>query len=130
MALMGFREPNQVKWVGTRPAHRGTQITKSDTAANATTILHTVTAGKVFYLCGFTFCVYLSAAGIWTGLIVRDAGGVTQYHLANICSPIVDSQVLSLEFMVPLEIPSAYDVCTYSLGVTAISFAFIHGWEE
>ena len=28
MALMKFREPNQVRWIGSRPAHNGTQVSE------------------------------------------------------------------------------------------------------
>jgi len=63
MALMKFREPNQVRRVGVRPAHDGTQVLERGSADNATVVLYTVPAGKVFYLCHAWLNVQGVAAG-------------------------------------------------------------------
>lgn len=130
MALMKYREANQVKWVGVRPAHRGEQIAKYATANNATVILHTVTAGKTFYLSFYTFLGYIAGAGAGVSLIVRNAADVEQYKISVLRGAVVGqlSQALALDF--PLEIPAAYDVCAVSDSANSTLYAFAHGWEE
>lgn len=130
MPLMGFRESNQVKWIGTRPAHRGTQVVGSGNAHNSTVILYTVPAGKTFFLCAADICVYLGVAGSEGHLYVRDDGDVLQYRIFKLYSPNLTSEANSLSFMPPLEIPAGWDICVLSSAVGIYVNAFIHGWVE
>lgn len=51
MALMKFREPNQVQWRGARPAHNGTQIMKHfNSNVIDDYIVYTVPAGTTLYI--------------------------------------------------------------------------------
>jgi len=51
MALMKFREPNQVKWCGVRPGHNGT-FTSAElrTAAAAWSVVYTVPVNTRLYI--------------------------------------------------------------------------------
>jgi len=76
MALMNFREPNQVKWVGVRPAHNGEQINIGNFVVNGAVTLYTVPAGKILLLIeisaskwtnyvGSIFVEARTAASVW-----------------------------------------------------------------
>jgi len=71
MALMKFREPNQVKWVGVRPGHNGTQIIRSQGADNATVELYLVPVGQTFYLCSASLGYRLVVDG-YVKLFIND----------------------------------------------------------
>lgn len=130
MALMGWREPNQVKWVGTRPAHRGTQIGKSASAVNATAIVYTVTAGKTLYLC--TASLMTETATVSAGIFsIRDGADVSWLHLtmgrANTAGYFIAPCVT---FWPPLEVPAGYDIVVFSSAALAAWTGSIFGWEE
>jgi hypothetical protein len=130
MALMGFRESNQVKWVGVRPAHRGEQVVKSSSAQNATVIIHTVTAGKTLFLCSVFLRAYWNVVGNSHPLAVRNAADVIQYTLLDMLAPAVGHGEVSRAFGPPLEIPAGYDITIVSAGVGDIMLGSIFGWEE
>lgn len=50
MAHSLFREPNQVKWVGIRPAHNGERITAEGIATNTTVDVYSIPIGKTLFL--------------------------------------------------------------------------------
>ena len=130
MALMAFREPNQVKWVGVRPAHRGTQIVKEGYADGALVIVWTVTVGKT----GFLATVILNAAGLpGVGtLYVRNAADVYQYSIlwGGILTAVGSVMPASASFNPPLEIPAEWDVVMISSAVGFACAGFVFGWEE
>jgi len=130
MALMKFREPNQVQWVGTRPAHRGTQIAANVFVDNVTTIIYTVSAGKTLYLCH----AILASTSIVAGngvLKIRDAVDADWIHLARAYQTALSwGQNYSIPFWPPLEIPALYDVVVLSNAVGCSWLGGIHGWEE
>jgi len=130
MSAMAFREPNQVKWVGIRPAHNGEQVAKSNAATNGTTIIHTVTATKTLYLCTSTL-TYWGAVG--SGQIkVRNAADVDQYILVigGLITAAGAFFGLSIPFNPPLEIPAGWDVVVLSSIAASVAEGFIFGWEE
>jgi len=55
MSLMTFREPNQARWVGTRPGHRGGQLFDDDYRLNDAFVFYTVPAGKTLFLCSLAW---------------------------------------------------------------------------
>jgi hypothetical protein len=130
MALMNYREPNQVKWMGTRPGHNGTQVDKANTATNGIAIVYTVTAGKTLYLCTVSKWVELVAVGI-SSVFLRNVADVFQYNLIyelTVAGVLIPHR--SVTFWPPLEVPAGYDICVRSsvAGLTVGSFVF--GWEE
>ena len=130
MALMTFREPNQARWQGVRPGHRGTQVTKSGEASNATVVVYTVTAGKVFYLTHYTASAFLSVNGDCV-FFVTNAIDVVKYDLTKLTfRPLYGSPVVSGSFNPPLEIAAGWKIKVLSAAVNCYAHLFINGWEE
>ncbi|KKN33019.1 hypothetical protein LCGC14_0807880 [marine sediment metagenome] len=139
-------EQNQLNWRGIRPTypveniqtHPGpfetavagkarTQIVKSVEVANTTTIIHTVTAGKTFYLCS---CSCSADTGInkLTHLKVRNASDTDQYTIIDHESSAQATIFGSLSFFPPISIPAGWDIVLTTNA--AQGMGFIHGWEE
>jgi len=130
MALMTYREPNQVKWQGTRPGHDGTQFAIKALPITGTVVMHTVLAGTVYYLCSVSVGVFVAAVGqVWFSL---DLGGVDQY----ICGPIVvmtlDGAIpaLSTCFNPPLECTVGWKLYASATGVGLTGAVSAFGWYE
>jgi len=130
MALMKFREPNQVKWRGVKPAHNGTQVLVAGDANNVENIFYTVPAGKIYYLHGFSLqctpnitagsylAVYNTTPALWLRLAYLDGFLGTQVP------------IFSSSFSYPLEIPSLY---TFRIKSNVAGFwarTTIFGWLE
>ncbi len=130
MALMKHREPNMVKWQGSRPAHNGEQVHKEANAENESLIIHTVTAGKTFYL------VYacLSYNGIATGKAAIYTTTNTGALIANLCSEYCTAAISGkptvMTFWPPLELSSLYRIYCRSYVVSLFAKGIIFGWEE
>jgi len=130
MSAMKFREPNEVLWRGVRPGHRGEQIAKYDSANNSTVIIHTVSAGKTFFMTTANYMSETSGAGAGGRLDVLNASGVLQYTIAVIVFTAVGQGAISMSFNPPLEIPGGYKIVVFSNSAALTARAFIHGWEE
>ncbi len=130
MSVMLFREANEVKWVGVRPAHKGTQVTKETLANNATVILHTVTSGKTLFLNLLAGSVRWEGSG--RGRIgVRDGSDVVQYYIFEaLKGSAQDTIPFIIPFNIPLEIPAGWDVFLDTNSVSVYIYCFLHGWEE
>jgi len=130
MALMTWREANRAKWVGIRPAHYGEQIVKYAFTRTVTTIIHTVTAGKVFHWEGFTASYETAVGGANVFLSVRNGADVLQYTLINPTMVPIGAWSLAHTFKNPIEVPAGWDIfCGGSNAADGIN-AFIHGWED
>ena len=130
MSAMAFREPNQVKWVGTRPGHNGEQVAKLGSAEGGTTIIHTVTLGKTFFLSALSYTSFSDATPITMGVLVRNGADVHQYSLIHELVALAHTNAFGMSYPVPVEIPAGYDICAHSSGATGRASACIHGWEE
>jgi len=130
MALMGFREPNQVKWIGVRPAHRGTQIIAYGSANNAIVILYTVTTGKTLFLSSWSCQISATAVPVACGFYLRDAGDVeaTLFLYLNMVS--IGQLTETWQDCYPIEIPADYDLVLKTGDPGAIIRGSFHGWEE
>lgn len=130
MAVMKFRESNQVKWLGVRPAHNGLQVIKSlENVTNSTSILHTVTTGKTFFLSHWSFSAYATAAGN-AKLEFRNDVDITQYLIEKVDFNAAFYAWTSSSPKCPLEIPADWDIVVVSANAFTFANAFIHGWEE
>ena len=109
----------------------GTQIIKDGAANNTTTTIHTVTAGKTFYLCGYDFNIYSTTAGLAAELFVTDAANVLQYKLSrvNTITATFGAQK-EMVFIHPVKIPAGYKIKLISSGAGNTNDATINGWEE
>ena len=106
MALMKFREPNQVLWRGVRPGHNWTEVYDYSIATNATVVMYTVPAGQTAYFHYFGLDV-LSAA----------AAGYGRINIYNAVPAFVGPMV-----MIRLAANSLYSECvalTYPLELLA-----------
>lgn len=139
-------ETNRVLWRGIHPTspveniqvHPGTfegsvagitrvQIVKSVEVNNTTTIIHTVTSGKTFYLCSCS-CDADSGSNKLTHLKVRNASDVDQYIIIDHESTAQSSINGSLTFFPPIAIPAGWDIVLETTAVQGMGFIF--GWEE
>ena len=126
MALMEFREPNQVKWMGSRPGHNGAQkLIKIETAVPA--LLYTVSAGTTFFLTSYFFGITSNGIGA-SDLQVRNAADAIQYYLGWVISYTSNpGNKVGMSFPFPIEIPAGWDFYT---SATLNTLGFIAGWEE
>ena len=130
MALMKFREQNQVKWQGSRPGHNGTQVFMDGSANNTVVILYTVPVGKVFYFTAYTFEATPNLVGNAVLSVYDDVPAIWK-RIQYIENFVGGNLVLdSLSFVYPVEIPSSYSVRLSSNPVGFWARATIHGWIE
>ena len=130
MSDMHFREPNQVKWQGSRPAHNGNQVLEYlEDGINNYTELYEVTAGKV---------LYLTYAGVFTRanttnlcyLAIFDDTPVL-WRIIGGTFVITANSVMnwSANFWPPIEVPSEYTIQKFN-SANVLTVGTIHGWEE
>ena len=130
MALMKFREPNQVKWVGSRPGHNGTQVAEHGIANNAGVIFYTVTVGKTLYLTFYSFSISTSGVTAESHFSIYTDGAVHYLYLHSVVPPAAWQNLCSGTFNPPLEIPAGYYFRLFASGVAATLQGSIVGWEE
>ena len=109
----------------------GTEVSKSASATNQTTIVHTVTAGQIFYLTAVFGCN--SAAGVTSQgrITVRNASDVEQYEVMRIVHKADTPGAHIFPVLIPpFKIPAGYDVCVISGAALFSTYCNIHGWEE
>jgi hypothetical protein len=130
MALMGFREKNLVKWVGVRPAHRGTQLEMYGEAENATVGIYTVPVGSVFYL-HYASLVFTTAA-VGKGTLYIDNGALIQVMLGTILIMTVAGGIPSIScgLTYPIELVSGWRIRVNSDAVGLVVRGSIVGWLE
>jgi len=130
MALMKFREPNQVRWIGSRPGHNGTQVLIRQSATNATAILYTVPVGKTLYLCSVGLGYFATAAGL-VQLTIRDDGLATiAFLLSDFITGAVDGQSKNISYYPPIEIPESWTLRVHSSAVGLSVHTYLFGWVE
>ena len=105
-------------------------LAKSAFTRTVTTIVHTVTAGKIFHFTDFVVSCETAAAGATVWIAVRNAADVIQYTLLSPTFALNHTLLLGHTFGVPLEIPAGYDVVIGGSNAADGINAFVHGWEE
>jgi len=106
-----------------------TQIAKSDSASNATVVLHTVTAGKTFYLTGANFLIYCTVAGTAFDFPVTNAADAIQYSLIKGIYMANVSIISPLYYSPPLEIPEGWKIKLISSDANIQLWASVFGYE-
>lgn len=127
---MNYKETNQVKWLGVRPAHYGDQIIIDQSVVNGSVIVHTVTAGKVFYLENFLMRFWSANAGNNALVGVRNVADVHQYVICQMKLGAGIGDNVGMSFRSPIEIPAGYDVYLTVSGVGSDGLCSVSGWEE
>jgi len=130
MALMKFREPNQVKWVGSRPGHNGTLSIKSTVAENEVDVFYTVGAGDTFYLVGWSCGIRNAAAAVANVAFFMGIGGVGTYYFLLDRVPVDDGSRLAGNFYPPMECPAGTTFSASSPALNVSVMASIWGWVE
>lgn len=107
-----------------------TQIIKEGLALNNTVTLHTVTAGKTFYLTSISFSMDNSGAAASRGwLYIRDAADTIVATWAAIChNGLSVAQVIP--FSIPIPIAAGYDLTIQSFAATIQVEVTITGFEK
>lgn len=110
-----------------------TDIAKDNSIANGTVIIHTVTAGKTFYLenafLNVSFAV--AGAGQYGQLLVRDDSDTLQYLIYFLKHDNqTGAETATTHFKRPIRIPAGWDICALSTTANVGSHAFIRGYEE
>jgi len=129
MALMKFREDNQVRWVGTRPGHNGEQVFESGQANNNTVILYTVPAGNTLYLCLVNYSVYFGIANT-SKLMYYDGTPALWRTPIQMSGPVADNFGQVFHYWPPLELPEGYSIRLFSGGVGLLVTGSVFGWIE
>ena len=130
MALMKFREPNQVQWQGVRPGHNGTQVLESfSTALVVPTPFYTVPAGKTFFL---TYAGLFQSINITGRLILdiyTDAPAYWRRLLTGLSLLNQISLAINVSYWPPIEVPAGYIFYVEQSAIAGV-LAVIHGWVE
>lgn len=130
MALMSFREPNQVKWVGVLPGHNGEQVTAVGTANNNTSIIYTVPVGRTLYLCAVSISSNHAGAGsgsVW----LETAGAVLVYGFCSLLNVAGGGgSGGSAPFYPPMEVSSGHVFKVNSTIAGLNIYGSIFGWIE
>lgn len=132
MALMKHREGNEIKWVGVRPGHRGELIGKNKRqTSTGVGIIHTVTAGKTFFLTFGSLTICRRGTSGYGRLAVRDAGDDVVYVIFEAYANS-DTQGFNFGsgFPFPVEIPAGYDIIVESGATNVLCCGTAIGWEE
>lgn len=130
MALMNFREPNQVKWLGSRPGHNGTQITEFNVVDNGNVDLYVVPAGKRFFLTSWAVSAINISGGAGNGFMSVAIGGLNAFMPASFSSALNEPMSEAGRFWPPIELAAAENVYIYSSVAAFFIRGSIHGWVE
>ena len=139
-------EANQVKWVGIRPVspveniqtHPGpfeatvagvtrAQIIKYKSATATEAIIHTVTAGKTFYMTSCSISLRHTAADD-AFIRIRNASDVEVTRILHISANANSAGNSAKSFPMPISIAAGYDITTKADNGAATGS--IEGWEE
>ena len=104
----------------------------NNNAANAVTVIRTVTAGKTYYLMACGLKMHSTTDNKWGQLQVGAGADVLLYGGTAITAGTVDSfdQVQILSFPHPLPIAAGVEIKVQSNDATTLAAAWIIGWEE
>lgn len=130
MAVMSYREANQVKWMGVRPAHAGTQAywhtVVNVAGVNALIPAH---ATRKYFITYYSITV-ASAVGIWADFQLSDAvpAVVWDFGMAQSVVALVAPTVTG-NFWPPLEVPVGWSIAVFLSGIDWVNASML-GWYE
>ena len=130
MSLMKFREPNRVRWQGSRPAHDGTQIIGYNFATNDNAAVYTALAGET------AFVHYMDLT--WTAGANPGKARLQVWNaVPAVVSTIMDNQVLAtsvggkvVSLTYPLELIEGWSIRVVSTALLLRADGCILGWVE
>ena len=130
MSDMHFREPNQVKWSGVRPAHNGTQIrVGEEIVALLWTPVYEVPAGETGMITHISLSHGINAAALFYIAIYDATPALEQiiyrgFHILN-----WPETKCNFNYWPPMELPTGYSIQFYQ-NVNTSMVAQINGWSE
>jgi hypothetical protein len=109
----------------------GAQIIKNASANNATVVVHTVTAGKTFYLTSMLHSTSLPTGVVGSNVFVTNAADVQQYVLSELLSPGTPAVAANspISYLPALKIPAGFKIKLFASTSTVYSKCCITGWE-
>lgn len=110
----------------------GDQILKNGSANNATTVIHTVTALKNFYLTALHAWIYAStSSGGTPSVIITNAADAVVWTIFSGQFAVNTTGVgIPFHFIRPIKIPAGYKIKIISNSTTITISASVSGWEE
>jgi len=130
MALMKYREPNQVKWQGARPAHNGEQKIIRNSAENALVNVYTVPAGNTGFFHYFNISVIAGANPGYFRVDIYNTVPVFVSTFIRVDLPANAYMSKLLELYYPLEVLEGWSVRIKSSAVALIGELNIMFWIE
>ena len=130
MALMGFREFNQARWVGIRPGHRGTQVLLDINVAPGTVEIIDGTQTTITYLTDWSLGMGRNVSAK-TDMFITTNANVHVCTLAYIGTMTNHPSAVAIQALqYPIELPAGYKVKVTVVGVGSDVKGYLHGWEE
>ena len=130
MSAMSFREPNEVKWVGVRPAHKGTQKLIRKVGVTADIEVYSVPADTTFYMTSMFVNLKAPNGDERVTIRIRDTADNTIHIPLQINTAVAGQEVVSRNFYPPVEVPSGYDIYIDVAGTAPTVNLALEGWEE
>ena len=130
MSDMYFREPNQVKWIGSRPGHNGVQVYYDhNTSVIGELLLVPASVTLRRYLTYYDVTLNEAVAS-WAQLRVYNGLDVLQWSFASIRNGVNAGTGAKVGcFNPPFELPVGWYIVTYLSAIVTFE-ASILGWEE
>ena len=130
MSDMHFREPNQVKWQGSRPGHNGTQVHLSqECVAIVPTSFYTVPAGKTLFIT-YAFMAVANPIASSNFLAIYTAVPALYRFIFKGYNAINTAGAACIaNFWPPIEVPAGFHLY-YSQTFNCLLSYVIHGWVE
>jgi len=129
MALMKFREPNQVKWQGCRPGHNGTfESHQSFQNAVGNKTIYTVAVGKHLFIT-HSWLTAEATATLGQAYMFLEIGGVGHYihQLRFSAAPNTEFTVDTSHYF-PIEVPTGDLIRLYVSAVGIVAMGGFNGY--
>jgi len=130
MALMNYREANQVLWRGCRPAHNGTQIEAEIFADNGTETIYSSPLNEVSYITTIIITIKLIAAGSVALQHTNSLSAVITRLTRRTIIAAVDASPIVITFWPPFELIDQEKLRVYSSAAGLQVSAWATGWHE
>ena len=130
MSAMNFREPNQARWLGVRPAHNGEQLVAYNITTNDDRSIYQVPSGKTAYITSMIITATSGSVGGNVQVNYTDSANNLIKRLVNHFFRVTGNIAFSVSFNPPLELINQQRIRAYSNANDATITVFLHGWEE
>ena len=130
MSDMHFREPNQVKWQGSRPGHNGTEWHEYEEQIGlGTTVFPAVPGGQRLFLTQMSLDVFTTVSAFAYVYVYTAVPALWRTLFGGIIA-LGTSEIECFNYWPPLEIPAAYTIRITSAEAALRICLAAHGWVE